>query len=386
MIFGKREKQIDMGTFASSKCSTCKKSYQYRFVKTTTYLVVFFVNLIPIRSEYEIVCDTCGACESTDSNAAKLIVRKEFAQRNFFLNLQTTLKIAFIAVVLAAAVIIPLSIKKPVDLQAYKDLVETDGIYSILNEDGSILASVDVENGKKTLSFYDAVSVLIGEPGADGTFYKHEYYQEVDDGSDTITLERIADEPGVLKDRYQSVIREYHYDAANDALGYATGIQNLSDIEYTPGKASYPYIYYLTDTDIGYYTTVIYIEDTARVRATFIPTISGEEPDQLISAEIETLDNGRTTTQSIYYLDDNNIALAADSGILPTSSADDMISFVEDNGLSATLVTEYTYYQDTKVVTAIDLSGQTDGGTMETMTQQFNVTEKDGYYILQAIA
>ncbi|MDD5018180.1 MAG: hypothetical protein PHO15_08800 [Eubacteriales bacterium] len=384
MFFGKREKEIDMGGFSSSKCRICKKGYRYKFVKTTTYLVVFFINLIPLSSKYESICDECGTIEPVNLKAGRKTARSEFARKNAKQNILTFLKITVFISVLAAAVILPLVLVKAPKPgpQFYKDLVSEDGLYNILDSEGNILATVAVEDGVKILSFYDATSVLVGEDGADGTFIKHEYYYEVSDNeTGELRLERIADEPGILEDKYHTVIREYHYDAANDALGYARGIEDLSTIEYTSNKVTYGYIYYLSETDYENYIDVLYLENGTQLRATFIPLLPGGECNRIISFSVEIIENGRTVDQTIYEFDDDTIELAYSAGISAKSSADDILDFVENNTPNAVTLT-CAYYKNTKVVTSISASQY--GSTDAAETQRFDVTEKNGYYIQRA--
>ena len=387
MFFGVREKEFDMGMFSSTKCKKCKKSYTYRLYKITKFFVAFFVNLIPLHSEYKIICNDCDNTEAVDQKAARAVVKKDFRYANTVLNLQTILKLAAFAAVIAAAVVLPLLLfaaQTPTP-EDFKALVSADGAYNIENSNGDILATIEVEGGVKALSFYDVVTPISGGAGAGSRFYKHEYFCEAqDDDENSTQLERITDDPGGLLDKYNTTVRSYYYDTANDILGYAHGVTDLAAIAYTATKVTYNYTYYTGEGEDDY-TVVLYLNGSTRLRATFTPVLSGEEADQLVSLTVEALNNGRITGQTIYYFDNDTLDLAYAAGLLPSSSIDDILAFLDENNLDPMLISEYAYYKNTGVITKITLSQPDSNGETQTLTQTFEVTEKNGYYIQQAV-
>ncbi len=391
MIFGTREVSTDLGAFSSEKCSACKGSYTYHFYKITRFFVVFFMNLIPLGSHYEAVCEGCEDSKAVDGKTGRSIARQNFKKRSRALAVKTIFKLAATALVIAAAVVLPLTLRIPLDTrpETLKNLVTEDGLYSIQNSEGHVLGVVQIAEGMNLLTYYDDTSVLVKETGADGSFKMHEYRQEAtnESGQDDVFLVRIPGNPGILEDKYGTPVRIYHYDTETDALGYSRGVDDLSAIEYTPEKVVYPFKYYSSDTqEPTDYKLVLYFTGDKQLEATYIPELATGETNQFVMVTIRELKNGRIASEVIYHFDENTIALAKEAGLTHQSSAQDILNFIDQNALVSTMVTDFEYYKNTKVISKMTLSMQDAGGDMQSVAQEFDITVKNGYYIVQSVS
>lgn len=388
MIFGMKNVRNDLGVFSSDKCSACKDSYTYHFFKITRFFVVFFVNLIPVRTHYEAVCEGCEDTRAIDSKTGRGIAKENFKKRSRSLAAKTALKMIAAALIIAAAVAAPLTIHiaPDTDSETLKSLVSEDGLYGIQNSDGDVLAVIQVTEGVKTMTFYDDTSVLVGEPGADGSFTKHEYRQEAtnDTQTDGNYLVRVPDDPGMLEDRYGTAVRVYHYDSENDAMGYSIGVEDLSTITYTADKITYPFRYYSSDSDDpSNYQLTLYLLANKQLEATFIPELASDDTDQFVMLTVKDLSGGRIQTETRYNFDENTIVLGKAAGLSAQSSAQDILDFLEQAAPTPTMSTDYEYYKNTKVVSVMTLSIGDSNGDLQSVTQAFDVTVKNGYYIVQ---
>lgn len=383
MIFGIREKKTTLGSFTSDKCTSCKKSIEYRMEKTIRYLVIFGINLVPLRVRYESVCEKCGTAEALKGSTARGLARKHFAGRQlkqqFFMALRLLLAVA----VIAAVVVLPTTIKIPVNREpeALKALVSADGDYAIKDRYDELLAIVHVENGVKTLTWYDQVTELTGTGSRGGRFYLHESYQEATDAAGNTILIRVIDDPGRLVDQYNSIIRLYSYNEDSDALTFYQGVEDLSAIQYSSGKVVYPYIRFNEAGEKQGYVTVLYNLSNARLSAQFIASESGAY-DKLCAVNIDTLSGGRVTDQRYYYFDDNTMALAIQAGLTQDSGAQAIADFIRANGLIAMITTHLEFYANTDVVRLEETTMPDANGVMQTSTVEYDITAKDGYYIL----
>ena len=385
MLFGIREKKTTLGRFTSDTCEECKKGREFRMEKTTKYLVVFAVNFIPLRVNYESVCEGCDAAKAVSGSTARSLARKHFrrtqAKQQFFM----ALRLLIAAVVIAAAVVLPLTIRVPLsrDPDALKALVSEDGSYLIKDRDGELLAMIQVEGGVKTLVWYDKVRTLQNTGSKGGRFYLHENYQEATNGSGETVLVRDMDDPGRLLDQYNTVVRVYYYDAASDTMGFYNGVEDLSQIEYTPGKATYPSVYYLSADEKQQYVMVLYLKGSTQVRAQFTLSTEGGAFDALIAVDIDTLSGGRVTDQAYYYFDSDMMALATQEGLSPDSSAQEIMDFIAVNSVSAAQAYHYEFYRGTGVAVSEQSSLPDASGSMQTQITNYDVTQINGYYILQ---
>lgn len=241
---------------------------------------------------------------------------------------------------------------------------------------------VEQTEGKKTLTFYEKTSRLSGEPGADGSFTRREYYVESETGAlsiDGVTLERSTDNPGVLEDRYGTAVRVYHYDPASKSLGFAKGINELTSISYKSDRVDYPFIFYTADGGTTEVATVLLLEPDMQIEATYVPADDGT--DQLAVLVIRQLERGRISSVSTYSLSGSDVSAAIQQGINRSSSATVLRTFIDNAGLAASNILTYHYFENTKVFTSVDLSMPDESGVMQTITQPFVVEKKDGYYL-----
>ena len=334
----------------------------------------------------------CAAIVKTKRRSTRRPVEKRsgrcFANAGFCWLSKTFLKPLFFFGVIAAAVALPLAlIKTPApDPQVFKDLVSENGLYNTTDKDGNILATVQVVGDHKTLTFYDRVSTLVGEPGADGTFLMHEHFRETEDASPDggVSLQRDTDEPGFLEDRYHVPVRTYYYDAATGGLGYAIGVENLGNIVYSPDQVTYPFSYYISDTDKENYVDVLYLNDDIRLKATFTPPVSGESPNQFFSLSIEYLDQNRVSKMVAYYFDETVMDAAQSGHISMNSTAVDILDFIAQAAPDPAFSAEFSYFKDTRVLTSSRVSGPGEPDDAESIDQVYTVTEKNGYYIQKA--
>ncbi len=384
MIFGIRDVRQELGRFSGENCEACTEGYIYRLVRVTRFFVIFFINLIPLKVRFETVCDGCKAAADKDYPEAKSIAKKEFGRRNAALDISTVLKICAFVLVVAAAIALPLMLVKPALLgpQAVKDMVTEDGIFTVQDASGHVMGIVEQAEGKKTLTFYEKTSRLSGEPGADGSFIRREYYVESESGTlniDGVTLERSTDNPGVLEDRYGTAVRVYHYDAASQSLGFAKGINDLTSISYKSDRVDYPFIFYTADAGAKEVATVLLLEPDTQIEATYVPADDGT--DQLAVLVIRQLERGRISSVSSYSLSGSDVAAAIQQGINRSSSAEDIRAFIGKSGLAASNILTYHYFENTKVYTSVELSMPDESGVMQTITQPFVVEKKGGYYL-----
>ncbi len=382
MIFGIREKKTVLGSFTSDKCASCKKSIEYRMEKTVRYLVIFGINLIPLRVRYESVCGLCGTEEAVKGRTARSLAQRHFADRQFAQRFFMVLRLVLAAAVIAAAVALPLTIKVPVsrDPEVLKALVSADGDYAIKDADDELLAIIHVENGVKTLTWYDKVSELKNTGNRGGRFYLHESYKEAVDGSGNTILIRDIDDPGRLVDQYNSVVRLYSYDEASDALTFYQGVEDLAAIEYKNGRVTYHNIRFDEAGQKQEYVTVLYILSNAQLRAQFIASESGVF-DKLFAVSIDSISGGRVTDQRYYYLDDDAITLAMQAGLTQDSDAQAIADFIRENGLAATIDDHFEFYGNTRVVQSEVQTLPDANGDMQTSTIEYEITAGRGYYV-----
>ena len=388
MIFGKREVRKTIGSFGGDGCAACTEGDEYSLIRITKYLVVFFINLIPLKSRYEKTCVACSDSTVLDLKDGNAIARNEFGLSFLALNAAAILKLTALALIIAAAVVLPLALAQPASLspQALKDLVTAEGLYSIQDAQGHVFGIVEMTGSEKKLTFYEKSTVLVGEPGADGSFIRREYYQEAqtDTASGTdVSLEPIADNPGILEDKYGTVVRLYYYDAANGIMGYAKGITDLSTVIYAPDKVYYPFTYFSTDSEPKDVAVMLYLQPSRRIEASFVSNASGA--DQLALLIVKSFDKDRITQDATYTFDSAVIALAVEAGINRESTADEIMAFVEKNALTPANQLTYQYYENTKVYTSVGLDMPDSSGVMQSVSQPYQVTVKNGYYIQQVI-
>jgi hypothetical protein len=383
MKYGIHEKKTNLGKFTSDKCPACKKSIQFRLEKAVKYFYAFSIPLLPLRVRYESVCDGCGETERVGNRTARSLARKHFWRTQFLQQLFMGLRLALTAAVLAAAVILPLSIQIPVsrDPDTLKALVSEDGNYAVQNNDGEVLALINVTDGVKTLLRYDKVSVLANTGSKGGKFYLHEYYLEAADSAGNTIMIRDADNPGELLDQYNSIVRMYDYDGESDTPSFFQGVEDLSAIAYTPGKVTYPNIMFDEAGEKQQYVTVLYILSNAQLRAQFMESPDGSGYNRLVAVSIDSYSSGRVTDQRYYYFDDDTITLSEQAGLTQQSEAQAFSDFIRENGVDATISYHFEHYGNTRVVTSQTETQPDENGIMQTGTIEYKITAVDGYYV-----
>ena len=384
MIFGKQTVRHEYGVFSSETCPACGKGTTFRLSCIRQYIVVLFAKLLPISVKYETVCEECEETHTLDKDIGRSVAKKFFAESHRAVCISNVLKIAVAVAIIAAIIAVPVAIigSAPVaDPQVLKNLVSEDGIYSIQDAKGDILGIVEVTDGEKLVTFLDDSSVLVGEPGAGGQFIRHEHYKEQMDAEGETTLVRIADSPGMLKDKHGIIVRQYFYSKVGDKLGYEKGVEDLSAIAYTRDKAVYPFSYYLGGAaEPSLYTVVLFIERDKRFEATFTFEDGGT---QLVTLFERDYENGRSVREIIYQFDESTIALAQQDGLSPQSRMQDIQSFLETHTPDAMIQSEFTYYKNTRVPLVMNLSVP---GAAQDYTQEVEVTQKGAYYIVKALS
>ncbi len=384
MIFGIREKTTVLGRFTSDRCEACKKEREYRMEKTVRYLVVFGVNVVPLRVRYAGVCEGCGVSEPVKNRTARELAGKHFKAAQRKQQFCMALRLLAAAAVIAAAVVLPLTIRAPLsrDTETIKALVSADGTYAIKSADDELLAIVHAEGGTKTIIWYDEVSVLANTGSQGGKFYMHETYEEAADASGKTILIRNIDDPGRLLDQYDSIIRQYSYNEDTGELSFYQGVEDLSAIEYTPGKVTYPYTYFNEEGEKQQYVSVLYLLSNARMSVQFAEASDGSF-SKPVAVFIDSMSGSRVTDQRCYYLSDEQIALAQQAGLTPDNSAQDFSDFLQSNGVEPTLTYHYEFYGSTGVIASETHTVPDENGDMQTSAVTYTITAKDGYYIIQ---
>jgi len=162
-------------------------------------------------------------------------------------------------------------------------------------------------------------------------------------------------------------------------------VEDLSTIEYTADKVVYPYKYHSSQTqEPTDYLFVLYLAQDKQLEATFIPDLATGETNQFVMLTVKTFKNGRIVSESAYNFDESAIALAKQFGITKQSQAQDILRFLEQHALTPSVITEYQYYKNTKVISKMTLSMQDAGGVLQSVSQDFDILVKNGYYIVQS--
>lgn len=384
MFFGIKEKKVKLGSFTSEQCTSCGEGTTYTFFKITKFFVAFFINLIPLTTRYECECEQCAGILQIDKSAGKNIAKTKFNMQNSEQNALIFLRLLAVAVFIAAAVILPMVLIKPaVTPELLTSIVDgEDGVYTVMNKDGVILASVEIADDEKTLLHYNDMSKLIGEPGAEHGFTMHRNFIQEAITDESIDLKIAYENAGLLEDQYGVPIRAYHYDIATKAYGYSYGIEDLSTIEYTKEKSVYTFKGYSANDEITSSTSVLHIADNRRINTTFEPVNEDGSQLSLKNIIITEYANGRSTKETLYQINDSSEEIVFVGAITTESSAQDIVKFVEQNELKPVYTANYEYYGNTKVYTKIITSLPDQTGALQPTERNFDVVEKDGYYIL----
>ena len=382
MIFGTREKEYELGSFTSDACSACKKGKTYTFIKAIRFIVVFFINLIPLGARYEAVCENCGDIVKVDKKAGAGIARTRFSTENNAVSFFAVMKLALLAVVIALAVVLPLLLVPQAAPAAedLKALVSEDGQFGIQNAKGEVYGYVSMQDGQKTVTFYTETIALIGEPGASGMMMKQNFEEASDEDGNT-AMERILTDVGSLRDRYDTKVRTYHYDVVSDSLGYALGVADLTAIQYSAGKVVYPFTQYSENGQSVQFLLVKHIAESQHVAATFEPTSAGSDVLYINKVLVSDYEDGRQVSESLYSVSSTPDDIQVLNPLDQNSTAADILAYLELTGQQPLYSETYVYYKNTQVMTEITAMIADAQGMMQASTRYIDVWEKNGYYI-----
>lgn len=381
MIFGTREKRVALGKFTSEECTSCKKSNEYVFFRITKYIVVLFINLIPIGNSYECECIKCDDKLSIDKKAGSKLAKQKFSDENGNLNFLIFFRLFVAAIVIAAAIVLPLMfVKPPTSPQILKDLVEEDGQYTILDKNADLLGIVTIVDGVKKLDLYDDFSRYKSETG--DVFTMHKRYEEVIDENGS-HMAPLVDNFGSIVDDNLIKVQRYYYDIAKGTYGFHVGVVDLSTIVRSGEKTVYSINVYNSASDIVIYKLVVYNNDTREIDVRFEKFEDGSE--ELLEIRVIEKSNGLSISETIYMSNSSGSQISYIGAVDSSSSANEFIDFVMNNSLTIGYIETFTYYSDTAVVTSIETSAFDSQGNVSLSTINYSITIKDGYYILQDI-
>lgn len=377
MIFGVKEKRAALGQFTSEKCSSCKKGNKYIFFRITKFIVILFIKLIPISNRYESECVGCEDIIKIDKKAGKKLAKQKFGVENSNQNFLITVKLLFAAVIIAAAVLLPLYlIAPPMSPDMIKTLVDEPGIYTISDEEDRTLAIVQVTDDQKVLKFYNDISDYTTPDGKD--FELHKYYEEkfTQNGS---YMAAIIDNFAALKDDNGVFAQRYYYDIAKGTYGFSIGVTDISTIEYSDNKTIYPIDIYVSDTQTLKSKVVIYDEADWRIDVRLEVTEDGTE--SIVDMQFKEKQDGRVVKETSYLTQANDGSEVDTSGLTSANTAQEYYNFIKNNDLKISYVSNYTYYKNTNIiVNAITTTYDEYGNTSDTV-ENVDVVQKYNYYI-----
>jgi len=381
MIFGVRKTRAALGQFTSEKCTSCKKNSEYIFYRITKFIVIFFVNLIPIGTSYECECTNCDDTIGIDKTAGAKLAKNKFGEENSNQNFIVFLKLFVAAIVIAAAVALPLIyVKPPTSPQILKNLVKQDGQYTIINKNADLVGIVSVSGEESLLVVYDDISRYKNAQGE--VFTLHKKYEEIVtvDGSH---LSPIADEFGSLIDSNNIKVQRYYYDIANNSYGFFIGVNDLSTIERSLGKTVYPMKVYSTDTEIINYKLIVFDDEQKGINVRYVIFEDGQE--ELIDIRVTEKTDGLITSETLYSPNTDSSQINFIGAVNSGSNAQAFYDFILNNALTVEYIETYTYYKNTQVITNIVTSVYDSAGNISVSTVNYVVTLKDGYYILKEV-
>lgn len=378
MIFGVKENKAALGQFTSEKCTSCKNSSKYIFYRITKFIVIFFIKLIPISNRYESECLECGDTIKIDKKAGKMLAKQKFGVENSNQNFLIFIKLFLAAVVVAAAVVLPMIlIVPPLSPDMVKTLVDEPGNYTIVDKDDRTLAVVKVEEDQKKLTFYNDISDYKTPDGR--TFELHKYYEEtqIDNGTQ---MSAKVDNIGTLIDKNKVNVQRYYYDIAKGTYGFAIGITDLSSIEYMDKKTVYPLTYVVSANQTMNSKLVIFNESDWEIDARFEITEDGSE--KLIDLQFMEKKDGRVISETSYLPQAKDGSVIYLGSLSSESSGQDYYDFVKNNDLQINYIEDYTYFDDTNIIMNSTTTTTDENGNTNVSEEKYNVVEKSGYYIL----
>ena len=381
MIFGTRKTRVALGQFTSEECTSCKKNKEYIFYRVTKFIVIFFINLIPIGSSYECDCTSCDDTLGIDKAAGAKIAKTKFGEETSNQNFIVFLKLFVAAIVIAAAIALPLIFVRPqTSPQILKNLVDQDGQYTIIDRNTELVGVVSVVNGESQLIVYDDISRYKSPQG--DFFTLHKRFEEVmtTDGS---FLSPIADDFGSLIDENDINVQRYYYDIANNSYGFFVGVKDLSTIERTKGKTVYPMNVYNSDTDIIDYKLIVFDDAQRGMNVRYVSFEDGLE--ELIDIRVVEKTNGLITSETLYSQTMDSTQINFIGAVNSGSDAQAFYEFIMNNSLTVEYVEKYTYYKNTQVISNIETTVYDSEGNMSVSTVNYEIAERDGYYILKEV-
>ena len=381
MIFGLREKKAALGQFTSEKCKECKKDNKYIFHRVTKFIVVFFINLIPVSTRYECECVNCEDTVKIDKKAGKNLAKQKFSVENANQNFSIIGKLFLAAVVIAAAIVLPIIlVGPPLSPDMIKGLVTEDGEYTIVNADDNMIGVLECNEGECMLLMYNEIEDY---KTADGTDYKlHKYFEEVKKEDGTSSMQPIADDFGALIDKNNVKVQRYYYDIANNSYGFAVGVKDLSTIEYTDDKSVYMLSYLPSANEELTFKMVIYTTKDWEIDVRYQVMEDGSE--EIMDIMLISIVDGRQVSETMYNLSASDGSIVYLGGLSSESSGQDFYDFLKNNQLSVSYKNDYTFYKDTNVIMSSETTTYDEEGNPSTTEEKYNVVKKYGFYILSA--
>ena len=381
MIFGLREKKAALGQFTSEKCKACKKGDKYIFHRITKFIVVFFINLIPVSTRYECECVNCEDTVKIDKKAGRELAKQKFGVENGNQNFSIVGKLFVASVIIAAAIVLPiLLVGPPLSPDMIKGLVTEDGEYTVVNENDNMIGVLDCQEGECKLLMYNKIEDY---ESADGTkFELHKYFEEVKNEDGSSNMQPIADDFGALIDKNNVKVQRYYYDIANNSYGFSVGIKDLSTIEYTDDKAVYMLSYFPSANEDLTFKMVIYTAKDWEIDVRYQVLDDGSE--EIMDVMLIKIVDGRQVSETMYNLSASDGSIVYLGGLSSQSSGQEFYDFLKNSQLSVSYKNEYTFYKDTNVIMSSTTTSYDAEGNATTSEEKYDVTQKYGYYILSA--
>lgn len=378
MIFGVKENKAALGQFTSENCASCKNSSKYIFYRITKFIVIFFIKLIPISNRYESECLECEDIIKIDKKAGKKLAKQKFGVENSNQNFLIFVKLFFVAIVVAAAVVLPMIlITPPLSPNMVKTLVDEPGSYTIVDKDDRTLAVVQVVDDQKKLTFYNDISDYKTPDGK--MFELHKYYEEKQTEDGTQMAAKV-DNIGTLIDDNRVNVQRYYYDIANGTYGFAIGVTDLSSIEYTNKKTVYPLSYVISANQTMTSTLVIFNESDWEIDARFEITEDGTE--KLIDIQFMEKQDGRVVSETSYLPQAKDGSVIYLGSLSSASSGQEYYDFIMNTDLQISYKENYTYFENTNIIMNSTTTTTDENGNTNVSEEKYDIVKKSGYYIL----
>ncbi len=382
MIFGLREKTAELGQFTSEKCKACKKDKKYIFKRITKFIVVFFVNLIPVSTRFECECVNCKDIVKIDKKAGRQLAKQKFSVENGNQNFAIAGKLFIAAVIVAAAIVLPIVlVGPPLSPDMLKGLVTEDGEYTIVNEDDSMVGVIKCDEGDCTLLMYNDIEDY---KTADGNkFELHKHYEEIKKEDGTSYMQPIADDFGALLDKNNIKVQRYYYDIANNSYGYAVGVKDLSTIEYTDDKAVYTLSYFPSTLEELTFKIVIYTAKDWEIDVR--SQIMDDGSEEIMDIMLIKNEDGKQVSETMYKLASSDGSIVYLGDLSSMSTGQEFYDFIKSSDLAIDYKNDYTYYKNTDVIMSSVFTTYDEEGNPTVSEEKYDIVQKYGYYILTAV-